>query len=70
MDSANCVNKSIDIRDMEKLLADTKSLEEDECEGSESWTEDDWDAFRDDIRSVIEDMQSNETYEYTYQGWW
>ena len=70
MESENCVDKQIDDVFMENLLAETIKMEEESFEGSEGWTEDDWDAFRDDIRDVISDMQANETYEYTYQGWW
>ena len=70
MESGNCDDKYIDETFMQNLLDETVKMEEENYEGSEGWTEDSWDAFRDDIRTIITDMKSNETYIYTYQGWW
>ena len=67
MESENCVDKVIDEQDMQNLL---EFIDGGTGEGSAGWTDDDWDAFADDVREVIEDMKRNETYEYTYNGWW
>jgi len=71
MEAENCVDMPVDVDKMEELL---KWIDEnhgsDTVAGSELWTKDDWDDFRNDIVEVIEDMKSNVTYEYTYNAWW
>jgi len=67
MESENCEDKVITIKTMELLL---EFIKDRDAEGSEGWTEADWEDFEKDIKDIIDDMRANETYEYTYHGWW
>ena len=71
MEAENCVDTPVDVDKMEELLKwiDTNNGS-DTVAGSELWTKEDWDDFRDDIVEIIEDMKSNVTYEYVYNAWW
>ena len=68
MDTNNGKDEVIDVSTMEDLLEFIGKQEE--SMESKGWTDDDWDAFADEIREVIEDMKRNETYVYTYNGDW
>lgn len=70
MESENAVDKPITIDTMNQLLEYILDKDNHDTYGAESWTDDDWDNFADDIRQVIQDMEANSTYEYTYHGWW
>ena len=67
MDTENCEDKVITIETMQLLL---ECIKDKDLEGSEDWKEDDWLTFKKEIEEVIADMKANETYEYTYHGWW
>ena len=70
MDTENCVDRHINIETMTDLLDYILDEDNHQDSGSEGWEQDDWDAFADDIRKIIQDMEANETYIYTYDGWW
>ena len=71
IDTNNCDVKLIDLQLMYDLLEFIKDQEQtNTAEGSEGWTPEHWNDFEEDIKDVIQDMESNETYEYTYDAWW
>ena len=70
MNTQNCEYKVLSVDMMRDLLEETKEMEKEEYPGSEGWTPDDWDRFRDEIREVIQDMEEDISNEYTYDGWW
>jgi len=70
MNSGNCNEKTITIDTMNELLEFIDEPANRGTDGSEGWTEIHWTDFREDIEIIIQDMEENLTYEYTYDAWW
>jgi len=67
MESRNGTDMIVTIEILELLL---EFIEDRDVEGSEGWSEADWEDFEKDILNIIDDMKANEAYEYTYRGRW
>ena len=70
MDTNNCEDRVVYLETMQQLIEFIQDKDNHDYPGSEEWTQEHWDDFEEDIQDIIADMESNETYIYTYDGWW
>jgi hypothetical protein len=73
IETENCEVEMIDADTLErfiKYVEETVDGGEELRGGGGSWDQERIDDMIDQVRTVIEDMKRNESYEYSYEPWW